>query len=151
MTETYEEFIALKIKEMDVHIIVLYNEYEKRTDEFHYQFAETIENTEEWFNECFIYFIYKNDNIQWINEYQLIQTDNINTLRFKEDVVRDYVYSTTHPDHQDDTYDIWLKMEINFNFINNYIINILDFEHFKNILYENGIYPEVFAEEVELK
>ena len=153
MTETYEEFIALKIKEMDVYIVVIFNEYEKKTSEYHFQrddYVDTIENTEDWFDECFFNFIYRDENIQWINEYQL---DNLITFKFKEQLVMEYVYTVVpiEYDNDEDMTDNWLKCEININFVNNYIINILDFNHLKNILYDHGIYNEVFAEEVELK
>lgn len=151
MTKTYEEFIALKIKEMDVYIAVLFNEYETKTDVFHFQRDNTIENTEEWFNDYFFNFIYRDENIQWINEYQLVPLDTINAFKFKEQLVRDYIYDVTYIQPDEEEANNLLKIEINNNFINNYIINILDFEYFKNLLYNHNIYPDVFAEEVELK
>lgn len=157
MTETYEEFIALKIKDLDLYIIKLYDLYVSRSTIFfqHEEDDVLFENSVEWFNNYFVYFINSEDYRPWIDEYQLIPLNTSNDFAFKEQLTNDY-NNTIYEDvivmicgiNQIEHY---LKTEINENFIDNYIYNILNFEHFKNILYEHGIYNETFAEEVELK
>lgn len=157
MTETYEEFIALKIKDLDLYIIKLYDLYVSRSTIFfqHEEDDVLFENSVEWFNNYFVYFINSEDYRPWIDEYQLIPLNTSNDFAFKEQLTNDYnntiyeevivmICGINQIEH-------YLRTEINENFIDNYIYNILNFVHFKNILYDHGIYNEAFAEEVELK
>jgi len=160
MTETYEEFIANKIKELDLCIVSIYNEYETRALSGFFEYDNNVivpENSDTWFDYYFVHFI-NYEYRSWIDEYQLLQLDRSNNFVFKEQLLNDYYrYDKTNDKDdimfidEEDILEQFLKSEINEKFIDNYIYNILNFEHFKNILYENDIYPEVFAEEVELK
>ena len=157
MSETYDEFLALKIKEVDLYIIKIYNEYITRSAIFfqHENTAVLFENSVEWFNNYFVYFINSEEYRPWIDEYQIIRFDSCDDFAFKEQLMNDY-NNTIYDDRivtivGKTQVENYLKFEINENFIDNYIYNILDFEYFKNILYDHGIYNEVFAEEVELK
>ena len=153
MANTYENFIAQKIKELDLCIVRMYSEYE--TYEYD-DYAILPENSDKWFDYYFIHFI--NDEYSlWFDEFQVIRVDISNNFVFKEQLTDNYSINSKKYNvdigilYGKENVEKWLKNEINKNFVNNYIYNILDFEYFKNILYENGIYPEVFAEEVELK
>ena len=153
MANTYENFIAQKIKELDLCIVRMYSEYE--TYEYD-DYAILPENSDTWFDYYFIHFI-NNEYSLWFDEFQVIRFDISNNFVFKEQLTDNYSINSKKYNfdigilYGKENVENWLKNEINKNFVNNYIYNILDFEYFKNILYEHGIYPEVFAEEVELK
>ena len=141
MTETYEEFISKHIEFISKHIenlndclIELYDDYEENGMAYFVTFTDMDEdkfvlfkNSEEWFKDIFCVYILHYNQLT-INNYELLCTDT-----------------------DDDIYDEDAKMNINTQFINNYINNILTFEHLKNVLYKNEIYNEVFADEVDLK
>jgi hypothetical protein len=160
MTETYEEFIIQKIDDLDYYTIIdLYNDYEENaTNYFQYDNNFVLfEDSDEWFSKYFISFITSYKYRSWIDDYQLIRVDRCDNFVFKKQLINNYSNNAKYDKHvvmflgneNDDEYH--LKTEINENFINTYIYNILDFNHFKNILYDNDIYNEVFAPEVELK
>lgn len=143
MTTEYEKFIAFHYKELDNMLVTLYFEYMNDAligfeDEEDFILFE---NNEEWYVNWFIKYASDNGTCNWYNAYNMLD-DNISDFRFKEELIKDYLH-----DEMDEDDDTTLKQEINLQFTYNYLYYILTFEYFKNLLYEKGIYNEIFADD----
>ena len=156
MEDAYYKFLEQSIKELDMYIIDTYNEYV--SNPLKYIKSDILfENSEEWFEHYVNNFINGHNYPSWIDKYQLLPLNRYNNFIFEKELVSDYtdndVYLDSIIDKNDERgIEYCVKQTINKNFINEYKFIILDFEYFKRILYENGIYNEVFADNVvELK
>ena len=164
---TYEKFIESKTKLVDDAILCEYRIYltncEVNPDgSEHY----TIENSEEWFVDTFVdYLNYTIDYGEYDFDFEYFDSNNI----YKQLVCKEY-YDGRYSHHDERTdFNFYEDHEdinalvhqirqarndkndtISMNFYTAYV-NKLTFEDFKTLLYENGIYNDIFADQIDLK
>lgn len=161
---TYEKFIESKTKEIDRAILWEYDIYIINGTQFsdeNDEFCETfrIENSEEWFSNNFMEFLYTSvDNDEIDFEFDYFVSNN-----YKLQVCNDYFRGQYNEDDEQDLFEFDEELKpqikqmredkdhaITMTFYNSYLNN-LTFEYFKTLLYENGIYNDIFADQVDLK
>ena len=158
---TYEKFIESKTKLASGSVVWSYYLYltncEVNPDGTeHY----TIENSEEWFSNSFMEQIYVSIDNETIDfDFEYFNSDN----SYKQQVCDDY-YNGHY--QEDDENHLWefdeeLRAQIeqmridkdtsiSLTFYNSFL-NTFTFEDFKTLLYENGIYNDIFADQIDLK
>jgi len=161
MTETYEKFIQQNIENLDCCLIELYGDYEENSVEYFDHIGEDrfvlFENSEEWFKNIFCEYILQEGKPFSLQNYELLRIGK-DSFEFKHELMEAYGVEFEYEednsdDDEEDSDDVnhYAKMDINTQFVSNYINNILTFDHLKNVLYDIHEYNEVFADEVELK
>ena len=157
---TYEKFIESKNKLVESAIIWEYKRYIEYNCELYWDEPIIIENSEEWFSNSFMEQIYLSVDNEAIDfEFEYFDSDN----HYKQQVCDDYFNGHYHDDDEKDMweFDEELKAQINqmrsdtedaisLTFYNSYLNNFT-FEYFKTLLYENGIYNDIFADQIDLK
>ena len=169
MTELYNQFLEKGYRNLDKKILYVYQDYNtggaqdyniscSENDELDEGFV-LYENTEKWFEDVFMGFYYGAcDPIEW-----KILKKKYNLCEFKKELIIDLLgWEETYVENMiakakacdDSKANVLIEAtthSINTNFVDYYFDNILTFDRFKNILYENEEYNEVFADEVDLK
>jgi hypothetical protein len=161
---TYETFIETKIKLADDATLCEYRVYLTNC-EFNQDGTEhyIIENSDKWFT---IFVDYLNNTIEHDEidfDFEYFDKDNI----YKEVVCYNYCFGQYHKSDEicdldyNEEYEDILNTQIrharnnkndmiSMNFYIAYV-NGLTFEYFKTLLYENGIYNDIFADQIDLK
>ena len=139
MYNTYEEFMEYNTECLDDRMIEHYYEYEDREE-------CSFENTEEWFENSFKKYYY--EETDWFL-FEIVRIGK-EQFPFKKELMEEYDIKSRikENDEEDNNYDNHeYKMEINRAFLHNYLSNVFTFEYFKDLLYENEIYNDVFADD----
>jgi hypothetical protein len=155
---TYEEFIENAVRQLDCYLLELYYDYEENASE-KFQWDENFilfENSEIWFEG---YFKEYSGNLagclgiqNWFYNFKLLKNER-QCFKFDNKIIIDFLGKKICLKNVDYTkYQLLDFMEdINYNFIDYYTTEIITFDYLKNLLYNNQIYNEAFAEEVDLK
>ena len=166
MTQSCEEFVKSRIEVYNKILIEQYHFYESEAtiyyadddDSDEEDGFELFKNNEYWFGRRFKHFIYDEDYIGF-NEFEFINHGNYKKYNITLLDIAKYnnVYSINNNRFLEmcSRFPIELVEELMIERINLYFrdhyYGLLTLEYLKNVLYDNGIYNDVFADEVDLK
>ena len=164
---TYEKFIESKIKIANDTILSEYHMYviNYHDNPEYYNNNFNLENSEKWFTSYFVDYLKYMMNYDDVDfDFEYFNSDP----KYKRQICDDYYNGQYHEDDDEDTEkDEWSPNEnalratiryarndkndaISISFFNAYLDN-LTFEDFKTLLYENGIYNDIFTDQIDLK